>query len=70
MTGLQGCEKGKRQMLTDRWRWAGSYPKAGAVCVSSDHGEAISWQVASTHSEGDEAGEVPGHKILQGDKIL
>lgn len=49
----------------DRWERAGSHPQAGAVCVRSDHGEAVSWQVESADSEGDEAGEVPGHKVLQ-----
>lgn len=53
-------------MRTDRWRCAGSHPEAGAVCVGADHGEAVSWQVASAYSEGDEAGEVPGHKVLKG----
>lgn len=43
----------------------GSHPEAGAVSVGSDHGEAISWQVASAHGEGDEAGEVPGDEVLQ-----
>lgn len=38
--------------------------------MSSDHGEAVSWQVASAHGEGDEAGKVPGHKVLQGDRRL
>lgn len=50
---------------SDRWEWAGSHPQAGAVCVGADHGEAVSWQVASAHSEGDDAGEVPGHKVLK-----
>lgn len=35
--------------------------------MCSDHGEAVSWQVVSAHGEGDEAGEVPGHKVLQRD---
>lgn len=43
----------------------GSHPEAGAVCVRADHGEAISRKVASAHSEGDEAGVVPGHKVLK-----
>lgn len=54
------------QTVIDRWTsWAGSHPEAGAVCVGSDHGEAVSRQVASAHGEGDEAGVVPGHKVLQ-----
>lgn len=51
--------------MSGRWGWAGSHPQAGAVRVRSDHREAISWHVASAHSEGDEAGEVPGHKVLK-----
>lgn len=51
--------------MIDRWRWAGSHPEARAVCVGPDHGEAVSWQVVSAYSEGDEAGEVPGHKVLK-----
>lgn len=45
--------------------WAESHPEAGAVCVGADHREAVSRQVASTHRKGNEAGEVPGHKVLQ-----
>lgn len=33
--------------------------------MRSHHGEAISRLVASAHSEGDDAGEIPGHKILK-----
>lgn len=33
--------------------------------MSSHHGEAISRLVASAHSEGDDAGEIPGQKILE-----
>lgn len=51
--------------MSDRWRWAGSHPQAGAVRVRSDHREAVSRHVASAHGEGDEAGEVPGHKVLK-----
>lgn len=46
-------------------KWAESHPEAGAVCVGADHREAVSRQVASTHRKGNEAGEVPGHKVLQ-----
>lgn len=45
--------------------WAESHPEAGAVRVGADHREAVSRQVASTHRKGNEAGEVPGHKVLQ-----
>lgn len=55
----------KRLTVMDRWERAGSHPQAGAVCVRSDHGEAVSWQVESADSKGDEAGEVPGHKVLK-----
>lgn len=54
--------------MIDRQKWAGSHPEAGAVCVGADHGEAVSWQEASAHSEGDQAGEVPGHKVLKRDE--
>lgn len=43
----------------------GSHPQAGAVGVGSDHGETVSRQVASAHCEGDDAGEVPGQKVLR-----
>lgn len=33
--------------------------------MSSHHGEAISWLVASSHSEGDDAWEIPGQKVLK-----
>lgn len=51
--------------MRDRREWVGSHPQAGAVCVGSDHGEAVSWQVASAHSESDDTGEVPGQKVLK-----
>lgn len=63
VSALQGC---KKKIVSDRWRRVGSHPEAGAVCVGADHGEAISWLEASAHSEGDEAGIVPGHKVLKG----
>lgn len=56
----------KCQIVIDKWKWAGSHPEAGAVCVSADHGEAVPRQEASAHGEGDEAGEVPGHEVLEG----
>lgn len=43
----------------------GSHPQAGAVGVSSHHGEAVSRLVAAAHRKGDDAGEIPGHKILK-----
>lgn len=47
---------------------SGSHPHAGAVGVGSNHGEAISWQIVPAHREGDDAGEVPGQKVLKRDK--
>lgn len=47
------------------WEWAGSYPQAGAVCVGADHREAVSWLVASTNCESNDAGEIPSHKVLK-----
>lgn len=56
-------------MTRDRRRCGvGSHPQAGAVGVGSDHGEAISWQVAPAHREGNDAGEVPGQKVLKRDE--
>lgn len=53
-------------MTSDRRRCgASSHPQAGAVGVGSDHGEAVSWQVAPAHREGDDTGEVPGQKVLK-----
>lgn len=60
----------KRQTVSDRWEWAGSHPQAGAVCVGSDHGEAVSCLVASADGESDDAGEVPGQKVLKTGKIV
>lgn len=65
LTAVRGVRKDKRWTVIDRRKRAGSHPQAGAVRVGSDHGEAVSWQVASAHGEGDEAGEVPGHKVLK-----
>lgn len=59
----------KRQTVSDRWELAGSHPQAGAVCVGSDHGEAVSCLVASADGESDDAGEVPGQKVLKTGKI-
>lgn len=41
-----------------------SYPEAGAVRMCAHHGEAVPRLVAFAHSKGDDAGEIPGQKIL------
>ena len=41
-----------------------TYSQAGAVCVSSNNREAISWFILSTNSESNHSGEVVDNKIL------
>lgn len=67
---LEGWERVRKASLPTRDSLPGgtlgsSHPQAGAVRMRSHHGEAVPRLVASAHREGDDAGEVSGHKILK-----